>query len=133
MDGQGIDSSGNCVPCRATDGRVLDVRGRCVCDSSRGYVPRGDRCEERGCRADAQCDDRERCINGTCVDACKAEPCGTSATCDAIFHRSHCTCIAGYTGNPRVHCNTTNPPVYRTDFPLPDMQVGHIPHFLLLN
>lgn len=123
VEGQGIDSIGECIPCRASDGRVLDARGRCVCDASRGYVPRGDTCEPRGCRADAQCDDRERCINGMCVDACRAEPCGTSATCEAVGHRSHCTCIAGYTGNPRVHCNTTNPDGYRTDFPVPDMQV----------
>jgi hypothetical protein len=77
------------------------------------------------CDADGECGDRERCLNRLCVDACEAEPCGKFAVCDAGGHRSHCTCIAGYSGNPRIQCieptkNITN---YRTDFPLPEMQV----------
>lgn len=115
------------MPCNAIEGWTVDIRGRCVCDVTRGFIMRGDHCEKRGCRNDNQCDDRSRCLNGTCIDACKSESCGISATCDAIAHRPHCTCISGYTGNPRVACTPypTNPPVYRTDFPLPDMQVNN--------
>ncbi|XP_037295454.1 uncharacterized protein LOC119189544 isoform X2 [Manduca sexta] len=120
--GQGVDINGDCIPCLYEDGRVVDARGRCVCDSERGFITRGEICVVGGCRTDDNCNDRSRCINGHCVDACKAEPCGINATCDAVDHRSHCTCVAGYTGNPRVQCNSP-PTMYRTDFPTPDIQV----------
>lgn len=89
-------------------------------------MQRGDICILAGCTVDDECDDKSRCINGACVDACEAEPCGLYATCDAYGHRSHCTCITGYVGNPRIYCNASITPPdsnYRTDFPLPDMQV----------
>lgn len=128
-----MDVSGECVPCVEADGRVLDARGRCVCDAARGLVPRGDACAPPGCRADSDCDDTERCVNAACTPACEAEPCGVNATCDAYGHRSHCTCIAGFIGNPKVQCNPTTPDNnYRTDFPLPDMQVIIIVIFILL-
>lgn len=119
--------NGECVPCAESEGRIVDSRGRCVCNSELGYTMQGDICVLKGCRVDDECDDRSRCINGTCVNACEAEPCGLYATCDAVGHRSHCTCITGYVGNARVQCNA-NPPEtnYRTDFPLPDMKVKYI-------
>lgn len=125
VDGQGIDSNGDCVPCNANEGRTVDDRGRCVCDWDKGYTPRGNTCVAIGCRTDDQCDEQSRCINGACVHACEAEPCGQHTTCDVIGHRSHCACIPGYIGNPRVQCYnaTTTQDNYRTDFPLPDMQV----------
>lgn len=123
VEGQGLDESGECAPCPVSEGRVVDVRGRCVCDARRGFVLRGAECAAGGCRADGDCDDHARCLAGMCVDACKADPCGTFATCEASGHRSHCTCITGYTGNPRIHCN-----LYRTDFPIPDMQVSYCPY-----
>lgn len=121
-DGEGVNEFGECVPCQASDGHIVDARGRCVCNEERGFIARGEKCEPAGCRADDQCDDTSRCINGKCIPACEAEPCGLHATCEAIGHRSRCTCITGYVGNPRVHCNQSNIN-YRTDFPLPDMQV----------
>lgn len=123
IPGQGVDGNGECVPCSEDEGRVVDSRRRCVCDTERGYVPRGDVCVLLGCRSDSECDDRERCINGVCVNACEAEPCGINATCDAYGHRSHCTCITGYVGNPRIQCSSPPETNYRTDFPLPEMQV----------
>lgn len=118
VDGQGLNTLGECAPCRAEEGRVVDARGRCVCDAGRGFAARGDECAAGGCRADSDCDDSSRCLGGECINACKADPCGTFATCDSSGHRSHCTCITGYTGNPRIHCSA-----YRTDFPIPEMQV----------
>lgn len=122
IEGQGLDLYGECIPCRPAEGRIIDSRGRCVCDSERGFIIQGDKCVAGGCRTDDNCADNSRCIRGQCVDACKAEPCGINATCDAVGHRSHCTCIAGYTGNPRIQCNATTT-MYRTDFPTPDIQV----------
>lgn len=126
MQGQGVDDTGECVPCLEYEGRVVDARGRCVCDTERGYTLRGNTCAPIGCRADDDCDNGSQCINEKCVPACEAEPCGLFATCEAVNHRSRCTCITGYIGNPRVYCNATTTPniTYRTDFPLPDMQVN---------
>lgn len=123
-----MDQNGECVPCVESEGRVVDGRGRCVCDAGRGYTLRGDTCVSIGCRADNECDDTAQCVNRECVPACEAEPCGVHATCEAVGHRSRCTCVPGYVGNPRVHCNATTTPnmTYRTDFPLPDMQVCRI-------
>lgn len=123
--GEGVDEYGECSPCEESDGKVVDARGRCVCDSDRGFIARGDACIPAGCRRDTECDDASRCINGKCVPACEAEPCGVHATCEGVGHRSRCACVTGYDGNPRVHCNATSTPniTYRTDFPLPDMQV----------
>lgn len=122
--GQGVDGNGECIPCPEEEGRVVDSRGRCVCDTERGYTPRGDVCMLLGCTTDSECDDRDRCINGACVNACEAEPCGFNATCDAYGHRSHCTCITGYVGNPRIQCTPSPTETnYRTDFPLPEMEV----------
>lgn len=126
MSGQGVDEDGECVPCPEGEGRVVDVRGRCVCDAARGLTARGDICVPAGCRADDDCEDSARCVNAKCVLACQAEPCGLNATCEATAHRSRCTCAPGYMGNPRVNCVNTPPTngTYRTDFPLPDMQVS---------
>lgn len=126
MEGQGLNTLGECAPCRADEGRTVDARGRCVCDTEHGWAARGGVCVRVVCSADRECDDRERCINGVCVDACEAEPCGQNAICNAYGHRSHCTCTKGYTGNPRILCNETVMPnvTYRTDFPLPEMQVS---------
>lgn len=119
------------MPCLATEGRVVDSRGRCVCDSSRGLVARGDECvPAAGCRRDADCDDSDLCRGETCVPACQAEPCGVHAMCTAIGHRSICNCANGYTGNPKEQCTTT--PNYRTDFPLPEMQVSDSQHYDLI-
>ncbi|XP_028157244.1 uncharacterized protein LOC114350564 isoform X7 [Ostrinia furnacalis] len=126
VEGQGLNALGECAPCRADEGRTVDSRGRCVCDTENGWAARGGVCVRVVCSADRECDDRERCINGVCIDACEAEPCGQNAICNAYDHRSHCTCTKGYTGNPRVLCNETTMPnvTYRTDFPLPEMQVN---------
>ena len=131
VQGQGTDENGECMPCLEHEGRVVDARGRCICNSERGFTARGDICVPAGCRADNECEESSRCVNAKCVLACEAEPCGLHATCEGVAHRSRCTCITGYFGNPRIHCNATSTSnmTYRTDFPLPEMQV--LTYFLL--
>ena len=57
------------------------------------------------CTVDRDCQDPEKCVQGTCRDACFVDPCGSNAICKSRAHSSSCTCPIGYTGNPRVLCS----------------------------
>ena len=56
------------------------------------------------CTIDRDCPDPEKCVDGTCRDACNVDPCGANAICKSRLHASSCTCPIGYTGNPKVQC-----------------------------
>ena len=77
----------------------------CVCPS--GYVSSGSRTCERiiinpGCIRDSDCPSDEACINALCKDPCA---CGSNAACTVRDHKPICSCLAGYDGNPQVHCS----------------------------
>ncbi|CAH1404987.1 unnamed protein product [Nezara viridula] len=57
------------------------------------------------CQADSECRDLERCVRGSCVEACRIDPCGLNALCQSTRHQSVCTCPRGYIGNPHIECN----------------------------
>lgn len=57
------------------------------------------------CTSDSECASSQACRRGSCVDLCKAEPCGINALCEGRDHISRCSCPPGYFGNPRVECN----------------------------
>ena len=56
------------------------------------------------CLTDRDCRDPDKCVDGTCRDACNVDPCGANAICKSRGHASSCSCPIGYTGNPRVQC-----------------------------
>ena len=56
------------------------------------------------CAVDRDCGDPDKCVDGTCRDACNVDPCGANAICKSRLHASSCTCPIGYTGNPQVQC-----------------------------
>ena len=56
------------------------------------------------CVTDRDCSDPDKCVDGTCRDACRVDPCGANAICKSRLHASSCSCPIGYTGNPRVQC-----------------------------
>ena len=56
------------------------------------------------CITDRDCSDPDKCVEGTCRDACSVDPCGANAICKSRLHASSCSCPIGYTGNPRVQC-----------------------------
>ena len=56
------------------------------------------------CVVDRDCRDPDKCVDGTCRDACNVDPCGANAICKSRLHASSCTCPIGYTGNPQVQC-----------------------------
>ena len=56
------------------------------------------------CSVDRDCGDPDKCVEGTCRDACNVDPCGANAICKSRLHASSCSCPIGYTGNPQVQC-----------------------------
>lgn len=56
------------------------------------------------CKSDEDCHDIERCVRGSCTEACRIDPCGLNALCNARNHHSTCSCPAHYTGNPHIEC-----------------------------
>ena len=86
------------------------------------------------CTIDRDCRDPEKCVDGTCRDACNVDPCGANAICKSRLHASSCTCPIGYTGNPRVQClKSKSTPLVLTTAQLthvsvvPDNEVGLAP------
>lgn len=60
------------------------------------------------CSSDQECDSGTACLNGTCQDLCKKEPCGHKATCTVQSGHSLvtvlCQCGPGLTGDPFRQC-----------------------------
>lgn len=50
-----------------------------------------------------------QCLSGVCYDPCTSKRvCGESALCFVEKHEIICTCIPGYTGNPKTECSLSN-------------------------
>jgi hypothetical protein len=92
--------------CKTVD--ILPLRAvACVCPDG-GRVAPDSGCRsppEAECSADSDCALSQMCRRGTCVEACKADPCGQNALCESVDHSSLCVCAPGYIGNPRKECN----------------------------
>lgn len=89
------------VMCQCPPDMVVDSSGRCIS------------VRHEQCHTDNDCSDREKCIRGTCIEACKIDRCGVNALCNSFSHQAVCTCAPGYTGNAHVECTTIHitPPV----------------------
>lgn len=70
---------------------VPDINGECK------KIPK----IKTGCDNDDECNDAEACISGVCKSPCN---CGVGARCHTYKHRSTCSCIEGYEGNPSILC-----------------------------
>lgn len=53
---------------------------------------------------DQDCRDPERCVQGSCLEACRIDSCGLNAQCISRGHQAHCSCPPGYVGNPHIEC-----------------------------
>ncbi|XP_049942282.1 neurogenic locus notch homolog protein 1-like [Schistocerca serialis cubense] len=83
--------------CRSTAGRA-------VCSCLPGY--RGSplsSCEKGECSVSEDCPSHKTCISSQCRDVCDGT-CGINAKCEARNHVPICSCPAGYSGDPFVHC-----------------------------
>ena len=57
------------------------------------------------CKIDDDCQRSEICNEGSCIEACRLEYCGSNAICEPGYHSAKCICLPGYTGDPRTSCN----------------------------
>lgn len=57
------------------------------------------------CRVDSDCQSVERCVRGSCVEACRVDPCGLNAQCISQSHTAVCTCPPGFVGHPHIECS----------------------------
>lgn len=58
------------------------------------------------CTDDTNCPDNQKCVRGSCIDACKIDMCGLNAQCLPSNHRGICSCAAGYSGNAHIECTS---------------------------
>lgn len=83
------------IMCQCPPDTIADLSGRC-----KAIVV-----VEPQCRVDSDCTDREKCISGNCVEACRIDMCGINALCNSQHHQAICSCSPGYTGNPHIECS----------------------------
>ena len=81
------------VACLCPDGTVSDDRGQCNRVTA---VPE--------CYTDNDCEIKEKCHQGSCIDACQLANCGSYAICVSNYHDHKCICPEGYLGNPQTAC-----------------------------
>lgn len=84
------------VMCQCPPDTVADITGHC-----RAIIP-----DQPQCHVDGDCSDRDKCIKGRCIEACKVDSCGINAQCNSIHHQALCTCPHGFIGNPHLECNS---------------------------
>uniref|UniRef100_A0A8D8TXE6 Neurogenic locus notch homolog protein 1 n=1 Tax=Cacopsylla melanoneura TaxID=428564 RepID=A0A8D8TXE6_9HEMI len=56
------------------------------------------------CKVDHDCADPDRCVQGSCIEACRIDSCGLNAQCISRGHQARCTCPPGYVGNAHIEC-----------------------------
>jgi hypothetical protein len=58
------------------------------------------------CQSNNDCPYDRYCDRPTaqCVPVCQTRVCGRLASCQAVNHNAVCSCLEGYTGNPREQC-----------------------------
>lgn len=83
----------------------------CQCPPDTYTDPNG-RCKaiihvEQQCHIDSDCNTVEKCIKGSCIEACKVDICGINAQCKSLNHQALCTCPPGYVGNPHIECSNS--------------------------
>ncbi len=58
------------------------------------------------CQSNNDCPYDRYCDRPTaqCIPVCQTRICGQLASCQAVNHNAVCSCLEGYTGNPREQC-----------------------------
>lgn len=81
--------------------RVQNSQAVCSCVSN--YIGRPPNCRPE-CTIDPDCPTTLACVCDKCKDPCIGT-CGFNAQCSVLYHRAHCTCHAGFTGDPYSGCS----------------------------
>lgn len=79
-----------------------------ICSCLPNYIGRPPNCRPE-CTMDADCPTTLACICDKCQSPCNGA-CAPNAHCTVLYHRAHCACDDGYTGDPYTGCS---PPILR--------------------
>ena len=94
-------------PCDCGEGAECFIEShKPICRCPPGFVGNPQiKCTPIGCQSDPECEDRETCVEGNCINPCLIEdPCGNNAECYPQSHQANCRCREGYEGDPFVGC-----------------------------
>ncbi|UYV71427.1 dp [Cordylochernes scorpioides] len=81
-----------------------DVECRKDADCLLGHICQVNKCFV-GCRVNENCPLDQGCYAAQCQDPCSIRgACGHNARCTPVMHQAVCTCLPGFTGNPRTEC-----------------------------
>lgn len=81
--------------------RVVGETPACSCLIN--YVGRPPNCRPE-CTINPECASYLACVNEKCIDPCPGS-CGVNTECTTINHKSICTCMGGFTGDPFAGCS----------------------------
>lgn len=96
----------DCPPNHICQNHNCIVKDECHIDPE---CPQGHICQDKkcflGCRTDQNCPLDQKCINSQCQNPCHLRrACGENAKCEPMHHRATCTCLPGFSGDPRIRC-----------------------------
>lgn len=92
-------------PCGENANCVVEKHNAiCECPSDSQGDPYT-KCIKFECTKDADCSSDDACVNYKCINSCNIpRACGKNADCLSRNHIGHCSCSAGYTGDPVLGC-----------------------------
>lgn len=103
-----------CVPSPCGPNSVCRVNNnRAICSCLPNYIGRAPNCRPE-CTIDSDCPTNLACVCDKCKDPCIGT-CGPNAQCTVLYHRPHCSCLNGFTGDPFGGCQRD---ILRKKFPL---------------
>lgn len=77
-----------------------------ICSCLPNYIGRAPNCRPE-CTMDSDCPTTLACICDKCQNPCNGA-CAPNSHCTVLYHRAHCLCDDGFTGDPYTGCS---PPI----------------------
>lgn len=94
-------------PCRPSPcgpfSECRDQNGYAICACLANYIGSPPACRPE-CSVSTDCAPDKACVNRKCIDPCPGT-CGQNARCHVTKHSPICSCPAGHSGDPFVHCS----------------------------
>lgn len=97
------------IPLNPCDGNPCGPNSVCrphnyqaVCSCLPNYIGRPPNCRPE-CIMDSDCPTTLACRCDKCVSPCDGT-CGPNAHCTVLYHKAHCVCNDGFTGDPYSGC-----------------------------
>lgn len=101
-------------PCRPSPcgpfSECRDHNGYAICACLANYIGSPPACRPE-CSVSTDCAPDKACVNRKCIDPCPGT-CGQGARCHVTKHSPICSCPAGHSGDPFVHCS-----IYQSTLP----------------